>query len=325
MTKLPLSVTLMIDHLNSSLIHNMTKISILVPTRGRPRRLLDFLHSIIDTAAHISDVEVVLAIDEDDHSYDEVDWPVDRLQIKKTIGPQASMGSLNTRCLQQASGNFVMLGNDDVIFRTKGWDQIILNASRQYPDGIFLMYAKDGIKNDAFPCFPILSKTCCALIGDPFPLLYQGDGIDMHLYDLFVRLKDAGFDRFCYLEDVYMEHRHISNGKGEGDATYSVRSHQLGNHNFYVLWEQRELAIQKILCEMGRPASELRAPHPASSTSSGIELIVSCFLHSRQSFSYRWKYLFYHTAREIYFYFQLHKLKRFAIRMYSRLKFSEAQ
>jgi glycosyltransferase involved in cell wall biosynthesis len=293
----------------------MPKISILVPTRGRPRRLLDFLQSIIDTTAVNADVEVVLGIDEDDHSYEGVELPEDRLQIKKTVAPQASMGSINTRCLQHATGELIMLGNDDVIFRTRGWDQIVLTASQRYPDGIFLMYARDGIKNDAFPCFPILSKSFCTLIGDPFPALYQGDGIDMHLYDIFVRLKDRGLSRFCYLDNVYMEHRHISNGKGNFDAIYSVRSHKLGNYHFYSLWEQREQNIRAILGEMARLSP--------SAASSSLILIWKCFLHSRQSSAYRWKYLLYHTAREVYFYFQLHKLKRFIIRMYSQLKFRE--
>ncbi|MBS0653497.1 MAG: glycosyltransferase family 2 protein [Verrucomicrobia bacterium] len=303
----------------------MVEISILVPTRGRPVRLLDFLQSIIDTTANLSDVEVVLAIDVDDRSYDEMKWPDANLKIVRSIAPQASMGSLNTRCLDNSSGKLIILGNDDVVFRTKGWDQIIVEESKRYPDGIFLMFAKDGIKNDAFPCFPILSRECCSLIEDPFPKIYKGDGIDSHLFDIFLRLKDFGYDRFCYLSNVYMEHRHISNGKGDKDAIYNLRSHQLGNNNFYTLWKMREDTVQKILCFFRKEkVSKLGLADLYGEQRNSILLIWSCFLQSKQSFSYRWKYLFYHMAREIYFCFQLHKVKRFAIRMKNRIQFSIA-
>lgn len=294
----------------------MVEISILVPTRGRPVRLLDFLQSIIDTTEDLSNIEVVLAVDEDDRSYDQMKWPDARLKIVKTIAPQASMGSLNTRCMGNSCGKLIMLGNDDVVFRTKGWDQALIEESKRYPDGIFLMFAKDGIKNDAFACFPILSRKCCALIEDPFPKIYQGDGIDSHLFDIFLRLKDYGYDRLCYLPNVYMEHRHISNGKGDKDGIYNLRSHQLGNHNFYTLWKMREDTVQKILSFFKKEkVSKLVCSHLLGRKLNSIVLIWNCFLQSKQSFSYRWRYLFYHMAREIYFCFQLHKVKRFAIRV----------
>ncbi len=301
----------------------MVEISILVPTRGRPIRLLDFLQSIIHTTTDLSSVEVVLAIDEDDHSYDEMKWPDAHLKIVRTIAPQASMGILNTRCLDNSTGKLILLGNDDVVFRTKGWDQIIVEESKRYPDGIFLMFAKDGIKNAAFPCFPILSKECCSLIEDPFPKIYQGDGIDSHLFDIFLRLNDCGYDRFCYLSNVYMEHRHISNGKADKDAIYNLRSHQLGNNHFYTLWKMREDTVQKILAFFKKETDLKveRIDHFGRQLNS-ILLIWSCFLQSKQSFSYRWRYLFYHMAREVYFCFQLHKVKQFVIRMRNRVRFN---
>ncbi|MGE0671327.1 MAG: glycosyltransferase family 2 protein [Parachlamydiales bacterium] len=300
----------------------MVEISILVPTRGRPGRLLDFLHSVIETSANPANVEVVLGIDEDDRSYDQMQWPDTPLKIVKTIAPQATMGSLNTRCMDNSCGKLIILGNDDVLFRTKGWDEIVARESKRFPDGVFLMFAKDGIKDDAFPCFPILSRQCCSLIEDPFPKLYRGDGIDSHIFDIFLRLKDFGYDRFCYLSDVYMEHRHISNGKGDVDAIYNLRSHQLGNYNFYTLWKLREDTVQKILSFLKKEnISKLKHTDPFVEQTFGVFLIWSCFLQSKQSFSYRSKYLFYHLAREVYFFLRLHKAKRFVLRIKNRVKF----
>ncbi len=302
----------------------MAEISILVPTRGRPALLLDFLQSIIDTTMDLNNIEVVLAIDKDDCSYDEMQWPDGHLKIVKTIAPQSSMGSLNTRCFDNSCGELIILGNDDVVFRTKGWDQILVEESRRYPDRIFLMFARDGIKNATFACFPILSRKCCSLIGNPFPEIYKGDGIDSHLFDIFLKLKDYGHDRFCYLSNVYMEHRHISNGKGDRDATYSLRSHQLGNNNFYSLWKMREDTVRNILCFLKNEArKKLDSSDLLGSKRNSVLLIWNCFFQSNQSFSYRCRYLFYHMAREIYFFSRLHKVKRFAIRVRNRAKFNK--
>jgi hypothetical protein len=50
-------------------------ISFLVPTRNRPDRLQELINSVFTTASHPEDIEFIIYIDDDDHSYDDFSLP----------------------------------------------------------------------------------------------------------------------------------------------------------------------------------------------------------------------------------------------------------
>lgn len=84
--------------------------------------------------------------------------------------------------------------------------------------------------------FPILSRTACQVLVDPFPAEYRSAFIDYELFDIFTRLRRLGHDRLVYLDDVIFEHLHHRSGKWrldetsrrrrrfEDDATFLARS-----------------------------------------------------------------------------------------------------
>ncbi len=299
-------------------LHKMPKISLLLPTRHRIHRALAFLKSIVATANQLSNIEVLLAIDDDDQESQLLTSPHPDLLIHKIIGPKTTMGQLNTRLLHHARGDILMLVNDDILVRTPNWDVHFIHSSQTFSDQIYLMHTKDGFKDRSFPIFPILSKRCCKLMQDPYPNEFYGDGIDLHLFDIFVRLKNLGHQRIIYLEHVFFEHMHFVLGKAKNDEIYRSRCHLSGNQTFYALWEFREqiayVLFQKI---EGYKEEKILTKKPLKNQNRFFLLFI-CFLKSKQTFIYRIKYLSYHLAREIYFFLHFDILKRFVKRSFKK-------
>lgn len=296
------------------------EISLLLPTRERPLQAEAFLQSVAETAENLSHIEVVAAIDDDDKKSHTLLSPHPDLKLIKVIGPQTTMGGLNSRCLEKASGKIIMLVNDDILIRSKGWDRHLIEADRTCSDGIYLMHTRDGQKDNAFPIFPILSSRGCSLIKDPYPKEFCGDCIDSHLFDIFLRLKDVGHDRILYIPEVLFEHIHFSVGKAPIDKIYAARSRLKGNHTFYSLWEKREHAAHTLATEIEGTTVLKPLPKNSPKKQGSYSILLTSFLRSHQSFIFRLKYLTYHTLRETYLRFRLDKIKQKALTFSKRIK-----
>ncbi len=214
-------------------------------------------------AAHTSrpeDLEVVLYLDDDDpmsHGLNHGDF-----SVVKIIGPRASMGTYNTACLRRASGDIVILMNDDVVVRTPGWDRAVIELAENVPDGIFLAYANDLHMGERMCTFPISSKKACEVMARPYPAEYQSGFIDWHLFDVFKRLKRMGDDRIFYLEQVVFEHRHYMAGKVEMDATYRVNEYYTDDWTFVALHHLRQMTAERLQAFIaGRPLPQLPETH----------------------------------------------------------------
>ena len=239
--------------MSASTEKEIVRLSVLVPTRGRPKRLVEMLNSLSETADHIEEVEVILYINDDDTDTLQLelnDWP-----IKRVIGSQESMGTLNTACLRESCGDIIILGNDDVIVRTMGWDSKISQAVSRFSEEVFLIYPNDLHKGPKFSTFPILSRRTCETIGSPFPSEYQGSFIDLHLFDIFKRLEGRGYPRIQYLEDVVFEHFNFRTGKAPIDDTYLRRQRFGDDHTFLMLNEVREQAAERLVGQIENGAA----------------------------------------------------------------------
>jgi hypothetical protein len=162
-------------------------------------------------------VEVVLYVDDDDPSGDEIDHPT--LTIHKVVGPPVTMGAANSACLARASGDILVLANDDVVVRSPAWDARLRAIDRRFSDGIYLAWPNDGFASHRISTFPVLSRRSCELLGEPYPSVYRSAFIDYELFDIYTRLKRRAADRMVYLNDVMFEHRHHRTGKRDLDDT----------------------------------------------------------------------------------------------------------
>ncbi len=203
------------------------------------------LESVFVTTDQPELVDVAVYIDDDDEDTLHID--LGAYNVRRIVGPPQSMGTLNAACFAGTLGDIVILSNDDVIVRTKGWDTKIRTAAAEFPDQVYLFYPNDLFKGANLATFPILSRQTCDTIADPFPGEYRGAFIDVHIMDIFKQLKGAGHDRVVYLEDVVFEHMHYRLGKSEMDETYSNRDRFVDDKTFMALIGARQWAAQRLL------------------------------------------------------------------------------
>jgi hypothetical protein len=157
------------------------------------------------------------------------------------------MGTYNSSCYNATQGDIIMLVNDDMVIRTPGWDEKIIEFDAKIPDKIYLAYGNDLFKNESLCTFPILSRRICEFLVEPYPKEYQGAFIDFHLFDIFKRLQHAGFDRIHYMGDVVFEHLHYRSGKAPFDETYARRGRFADDATFLALINSRQKSADRLL------------------------------------------------------------------------------
>lgn len=234
-----------------------TLISLLLPTRGRPKLVARLFDSIAEKTRHLSRVEVIVYIDDDDS--DSFGVKEDRFPTKVTIGPRLTMGGYNSSCLSKSSGEIVILINDDMVIRTQDWDNIVRELDSRFDDKVYLGYGNDLFKGAQLCTFPILSRKTCEVLERPFPVNYRGAFIDYHLLDIFKRLSKAGHERICYLENLVFEHLHYRTGKGSFDETYQKRGRYDDDPEFFKLRDERSRGSRKLMQIIGGNFSS--SPH----------------------------------------------------------------
>src|SRR5215471_16863618 len=103
-------------------LQHEVEISVLVPTRGRPKQLSQFLDSLVRTIRNPSRVEILLVVDDDDDSYNNLAAP-DCLNTRWLRCPAGQpMGSISQIGLKASQGRLLFALNDDVEAKTPGWD-----------------------------------------------------------------------------------------------------------------------------------------------------------------------------------------------------------
>lgn len=175
------------------------KISVLVPTRMRVAQLRAMLESYHATVQTPESSELVFRIDEDDLASLEL---LNQTRWTVVTGPRLqgyrSLPAFFDEMRKVASGDVLMCGNDDMVFRTPGWPEIVLAEANKYPDGLF-NFGCATLNAGHFP-FSIISKHVADLMG------YIHDG-RLIWGDLFLRDVLAAFGRAIPLPEVQIDHQ----------------------------------------------------------------------------------------------------------------------
>ena len=139
----------------------MTKsISILTPTRGRPAGALRLFETAHETAENPDQLECLFYVDEDDPELSGyVDVP--GVHVGEPISVSKSWNVIANLC----HGGLLMMGNDDLIFKSRGWDEVLHHEVAKFPDGIFCMFFDDGINAGAHCAFSIVSRRWYETLG----------------------------------------------------------------------------------------------------------------------------------------------------------------
>jgi hypothetical protein len=181
------------------------------------------------TANHPEHLFVEARVDNDDPNrsgyFTEKGWTV----------RQGSRRRLPQLWNELAAGNnydILMMGADDLRFRTTGWDDDVVKAFEQWPDRIGLVYADDGIQGQRLATHSFVTKEWVEAVGFYLPDTLHGDFVDNWLMSLAVNI-----DRTTYLERTYIEHLHPFVAKAPMDDTYSYRLAGFGPQIAHSAWQ----------------------------------------------------------------------------------------
>jgi len=239
-------------------------ISVLCPTRGRPRSVLRLLQSLRRTA--VADVEAIFYLDEDDP---ELQQAADVIHADEhsmvVIGPRIVLSKCWNRCWDEATGDIGMQCGDDIRFRTPGWDAQVEAVFRLYTDRILLAHGDDGFQHGALATHGFLHRRWVETVGEFVPGIFTSDFNDTWLTEV----ADA-LGRRAYLPDVVTEHLHPAAGKGEWDRTHRERLERHRTTDPGALYAQtagvRDLWVRKLSAAI-ETAAEARIPTGSGRTS----------------------------------------------------------
>jgi hypothetical protein len=102
-------------------------VSVLLPTRGRVKKLAESLESLERTVTNIADVEVLVRVDIDDPTtFDFLTKQPHKFDLGVIHGPRgngyADLHLMYNRLCEVSKGRFLFLWNDDATMLTPGWD-----------------------------------------------------------------------------------------------------------------------------------------------------------------------------------------------------------
>lgn len=193
------------------------RISFLTPTRGRPEGLARMVKSAMSTANRPQYLEILAYVDPDDPRRDDYRamlWPS---TLRLVIGERPrSANQASSELLRRARGGDVFFsGTDDIVFRTKGWDERVAEAFAAVPDGLLVAYTNNG--RDRRKCEHwFAGRAWVEALG-----YLSHPGFEHFCSDQWIEELARELGRLVYLREVVTEHMHFKYGKGIKDDTYA--------------------------------------------------------------------------------------------------------
>ena len=211
----------------SSVIKEDT-ISILTPTRNRPNNCERFIKSINATCSKHERIELLFYVDNDDpaiEAYKSLAAHCDSEyrhfgKIDFIFGEPMSVSRSWNIIANQAKGYLLIMGNDDLVYRTPEWDSLLIqNLAVKFKnsgDPFWISWVNDGINGARHCAFPIMTREWYDTVGYFAPGVFHFGYNDTWVFDIAKQL-----DRTYYIPTIMNEHLHFSKGKSEMDDTYA--------------------------------------------------------------------------------------------------------
>ena len=199
------------------MISTESKIAVVLPTRNRPDKLARFVDSAFEMATHPSSVHFYFYVDEDD----QVTLPsISKLAEKYTsriswvVGPRIMMSQTANMLIPYVKEDIFFLGADDLIIKTKGWDEVIIKYFEEHQDKVVLAYGDDLFQPE-LATHPIIHRNWVQAVGYLTPPYFAADFADTWINDLAAKIGRKQKLKFVN------EHMHYFAGKAELDSTFA--------------------------------------------------------------------------------------------------------
>ena len=200
------------------------KIAIILPTRGRTKALTHSLVGLLEKAADLDSIQVLLGLDTDDtvgiaHFQESLQPQLDDLGVSYTAMTFEPLGYsrlneyINTLS-QQSDADWIFFWNDDALMESDNWDLEIVKHT-----GEFKLLAVHTHADHPYSIFPIVPRKWLDLIGH----------LSLH------SMTDAWLSQIAYLLDIWQRieinvlHDRADLTGNNLDATYKQRELLEGN------------------------------------------------------------------------------------------------
>jgi len=200
---------------NISYIPNL--ISILVPTRERPKNVIRLIESIFTQSLHKELVEIIFYVDFDDFSFPEY---VLTQNVRLVRGPKIFDSLMHNVLYTHAKGEILMWAADDIQFESKYWDSNIRKEFEKVPDRILIVYPNDkGSYAGKIAIHGFIHRRWVEAVK------YFAYPSRNSLMDLWHTENASKLDRLVFLPDLIISHLHYRQGlaTADFDETYKKR------------------------------------------------------------------------------------------------------
>lgn len=175
----------------------MYQLSILLPTKY-PEKRARFLQNLKETAGNFDALEIVMCLDGDAPTHR------DGNIVTCYSPPSKYRSTFHEKPWLESTGRWLMMANDDMLFKTKNWDLMI--PYHKFMDDLGMFYFRDNQFNEAFACHPVFSRRVMNLAPGILSPLYQITKCDNTIWDIHPP------SRRMYLEDIEIDHQHEGYG-----------------------------------------------------------------------------------------------------------------
>ncbi|MEU7137702.1 aspartyl/asparaginyl beta-hydroxylase domain-containing protein [Streptomyces sp. NPDC046261] len=227
-------------------------LSLLCPTRERVGNVERFLDSVARTAAAPGRVEALFYVDSDDPElaayqdlFERARWRFGRIgRCALHVGDPVGVPHAWNHLAAHASGDALMMANDDQLYIDYGWDARldtrITELTALHPDGVLCLYFDDGQYPEGACDFPILTRPWYDTLGYFTPTIFQQWEVEKWVFDIADRLR-----RLYPVPGVLVEHRHYQDYKAPFDATYQrhrmTREKSFADHALFLRTERSRI------------------------------------------------------------------------------------
>lgn len=206
------------------------KISILVPTRNRPKNVQRLINSAYET----SDLppEFFFYVDNDDPARHVTIDILNYCGAHWIMGERITLSQMWNELAEVATHDILMHCGDDIVFRTMYWDKRVVETFESHRDKLILVHGDDGFQHDRVATHGFYHRNWVEVLGRFVPPYFSSDYNDLWLTEV----ADA-VQRRVYLPDVLTEHMHPSAGKGDLDQTHQERLARHARDNVDTLYK----------------------------------------------------------------------------------------
>jgi hypothetical protein len=174
--------------------------------------------SALETAKDPDNIELSLYVDKDDDLTQKKCKVLKDKNVVVTIGPRVVLSKCWNGAYKNSTGEIFMHSGDDLIFRSKNWDQYVLKVFDNYPDKIVFAFGDDGFWKERFGTHGFIHRNWIETTGYFVPPYFSSDFNDTWLNEVAEVL-----GRKVYMPQVYIEHMHPLFKKAEWDETHLER------------------------------------------------------------------------------------------------------